>query len=293
MSGTTKIVEETLVRKVRRIPAEGELLVKVGDIVEPETVLAKGTVLNPDVQEIRVYAKLGVDPEQAHRHMLKEEGDEVKQDEVLAIYRSFFGRFTKACRSPIDGTIEVFSKKSGRALIRGLPIPVEAKAHIPGRIVDVTPREGATVETSAAVINGIFGVGGEALGELTTVAESPGEPLTTEMIGEGLRGKVLVGGSIVTMEALRKASKLGASGIVSGSVDQKDLTEFLGHEIGMGVTGGEDINLTLIVTEGFGILPMDDETFRFLNSHEGHRASIDGTTQIRQRMLRPEIIIPL
>jgi hypothetical protein len=103
---------------------------------------------------------------------------------------------------------------------------------------------------------GVFGVGGEALGELTTVAESPGEPLTTEMIGEGLRGKVLVGGSIVTIEALRKASKIGVSGIVSGSVDQKDLTEFLGHEIGMGVTGDEDINFTLIVTEGFGIFPM-------------------------------------
>jgi hypothetical protein len=293
MVSMTKKVEETLVRKVRRIPAEGELLVKVGEIVEPETVLTRGTVLNPDVREIRVYAKLGTGPEEAQKHMLKEEGDEVKRDEVLAIYRSFFSRFTKVCRSPIDGTIEALSKKTGRALIRGLPIPVTVKAHIPGKIVDVTPGEGATVETNAAVINGVFGVGGEALGELTTVVESPGEPLTTERIGEGLKGKVLIGGSIVTIEALRKASKIGVSGIVTGSVDQKDLTEFLGHEIGMGVTGDEDTNLTLIVTEGFGIFPMDDEIFSFLNSHEGYRTSIDGTTQIRQRMLRPEIVIPL
>jgi hypothetical protein len=66
-----KIVEETLVRKVRRIPAKGELLVKVGDVVEPETVLVRGTVLNPDVRAIRVYAKLGVDPGQAQKHMLR------------------------------------------------------------------------------------------------------------------------------------------------------------------------------------------------------------------------------
>ena len=106
-------------------------------------------------------------------------------------------------------------------------------------------------------------------------------------------GKILVGGSIVTLDALKKAVKLGVSGIITGGVDQKDLTDFIGRELGMGVTGVEEAGLTLIVTEGFGVYPMKAETFRFLRSHEGSRASADGTTQIRQRMLRPEIIIPL
>ena len=288
-----KLEEETLVRKVRRIPAQGEVFVDVGDSVDAETVLASGTVVNPEVEEVRVFAKLGIEPEQIERYLLKKEGDTVKKDEVIAIYRSFFDRFTKTCRSPIDGFIEVVLKKTGRVYIRGNPIPVEARAHIPGRIVEVIPGEGAMVETRGALINGVFGVDGEARGELVFAADQPGVPITTEVVGEGHRGKILVGGSVVTLDALRKAAETGVSGIITGGVDQKDLTDFLGHEIGVGVTGMEEVGMTLIITEGFGVYPMREETFRLLKAHEGRRASIDGTTQIRQRMLRPEIVIPL
>ena len=149
------------------------------------------------------------------------------------------------------------------------------------------------VETQGALVNGVFGVGGEARGELAFATDQPGEALTTEVVGAGHRGKVLVGGSVVTLDALRKAVETGVCGIITGGVDQKDLTDFLGHEIGVGVTGAERVGLTLIITEGFGIYPMKDETFGLLKSHEGRQASMDGTTQIRQRMLRPEIVIPL
>jgi len=262
-------VEGTVVRKERRIPTKGEVFVKVGELVEPDTVLARGTVRNPEVHEIRVYSKLGVDPEQVKRYMLKEEGDEVKRDEVIAIYRAFFGRLTRTCRSPIDGHLETLLK-SGAALIRGMPIPVEARAHIPGIVVELIPGEGAVVETRAALINGVFGVGGETIGELIIAVGEPDEALTAEAITNAHKGKVVVGGSLVTLDALRKA-----------------------HEIGVGVTGREEAGPTVIVTEGFGVYPMDGVTFNLLKSHEGKRASIDGTTQIRQRMLRPEIIIPL
>ncbi len=288
-----KLEEETLIRKVRRIPAQGEVFVDVGDMVDAEKVLASGAVVNPEAVEVKVFAKLGVEPGHTERYMLKKEGDQVKKDEVIAIYRAFFGRLTKICRSPMDGFIEVLVKSAGRVLIRGNPIPVEVKAYIPGRIVEVIPGEGAVVETRGALVNGVFGVGGEAQGELFFAVDQPEEALTTEAMGEGLEGKVLVGGSVVTLDALRRAAEKGVSGVITGGVDQKDLTEFLGHEIGVGVTGAERVGLTLIVTEGFGVYPMRDETFGLLRSHEGRQASIDGTTQIRQRMLRPEIIIPL
>jgi len=293
MSRFVKLEEKASVRKIRRIPTQGDVLVAKGDVVEPETVLARGTVVNPDIREVKVYARLRVDPEQVARHMLKEEGDQVKKDEVIAIARSFFGRFTKVCRSPMEGTIEVFSKRAGRVLIRGKPVPVEIRAHIPGRITEIIPEEGAIVETQASIVRGVFGVGGEVHGELVFAVENPGEPLTTEVLSSDQEGRVLVGGSFTTLDAMRKAAKIGVGGIITGGVDQKDLTEFLGGEIGMGVTGGESGVTTLIITEGFGIYPMNQETFRLLKSYEGRKVSIDGTTQIRQRMLRPEVIIPL
>ena len=288
-----KLEEETLIRKIRRIPSQGEVFVEVGDTVDAETVIAGCTVRNPEAEELKVFAKLGVEPDQTDRYMLKKEGDPVAKDEVIAIYRAFFNRFTKTCRSPMDGFLEVFVKSVGRVIVRGNPIPVEVKAHIPGMITEVIPEKGAVVETKGTLVNGVFGVGGETRGELAFAVDQPGEPLTTETMRDSHKGKIIVGGSVVTLDALRKAAKTGVSGIVSGGVDQKDLTDFLGHEIGLGLTGEEKAGPTLIITEGFGVYPMRDETYHLLRSHEGKQVSIDGTTQIRQRILRPEIIISL
>jgi len=285
--------KDTLVRKVRRIPALGEVLVGVGDLVEPETVLAKGTVWNPDVREVRINEELRVFPEEVKKYLLKEEGDEVKEGEVIAIHRSFFSRFTRVCRSPIDGTIEVFSNTSGRALIRGKPIPVDVKAHIPGRVLEVIPNQGAVIETRAAFVQGVFGVGGETVGELVTAVDSPDEVFTAEAVSKEQGGKIVVGGSFITLEALRKLAATAAKAIIVGGMDEEDLTNFLGHEIGLGITGQEKTSLTLIITEGFGVHPMDERVFNLLKSHERRQACVDGSTQIRTRMLRPEIIIPL
>jgi hypothetical protein len=284
--------ENTLVRKVRRIPVPGEILVKVGDSVTPQTVVARGTVVNPDIRDVSVALQLGVHQEETEKYLLKKKGDKVKAGEVIAIRRSFFGRSTKLCRSPIDGTIEDFSKSSGKALIRGEPLPIEVKAHIPGKVVETIPGEGAVIECEATLIRGMFGVGGETLGGLVIPVERADEVLTTEHVLDEHRGKVLVGGSIVTIDALRRASKVGVNGIVVGGVDQKDLTEILGYEIGIGVTGKETIGFTLILTEGFGVQPMDERTFNLLKLNRDRVASIDGSTQIRTRMLRPEVIIP-
>jgi hypothetical protein len=288
-----KLFEDTVVRKERRIPTRGEVLVKPGDKVEPETVVARGVVENPDIRELSIYASLGISPDMVKNYVLKTTGDDVNKDEVIAIYRSFFGRSTKVARSPIDGRIESFSSITGRAIIKGHPIQMMVTAHLPGAVVDVIDGEGAVVETRAAVLQGSFGLGGEAIGELVLAVDSADVPLTSEEIKAEHRGKVVVGGSVVTVDALRAAAKNGVSAVIVGGVDQKDLTEFLGYEIGVGVTGGEDFGFTLIITEGFGVNPMDKARFSLLEKHEGRLACVDGTTQIRSRIQRPEVVVPL
>ena len=60
----------------------------------------------------------------------------------------------------------------------------------------------------------------------------------------------------------------------------------------MAITGTEQVGFTLILTEGFGTIPMAPKTFTLLSGHAGHKASISGATQIRAGVIRPEIIIP-
>ena len=74
--------------------------------------------------------------------------------------------------------------------------------------------------------------------------------------------------------------------------DDSDLKEILGYDLGVAITGTERIGLTLIVTEGFGDIAMAERTFDLLNKREGDFAAINGTTQIRAGVMRPEVVIP-
>ncbi|MBZ0212592.1 MAG: hypothetical protein K8H99_02225, partial [Nitrospirae bacterium] len=48
-----------------------------------------------------------------------------------------------------------------------------------------------------------------------------------------------------------------------------------------------------VVTEGFGYLDMAQRTFELFKSLEGKQGSINGATQIRAGVIRPEVIVPL
>jgi hypothetical protein len=149
------------------------------------------------------------------------------------------------------------------------------------------------VETKGAFIQGIFGVGGESHGTLCVVASSPDAPLSAEDIGDELSGKILVGGSIVTSSALRRAAEVGVKGVITGGITDRDLVEFVGREIGVAITGHEDLPFPLMITEGFGRMRMAERTFSLLKSLDGMEASMNGATQIRAGVIRPEVIVPM
>lgn len=286
-----KVKKAVIVRKTRKLPIKGDILVNVGDNVYSDTIVAR-THVPGDLQIVRVAQILGIELEDTERYMVCKTEDYVKKDEVIAKSSSFFGLFKSFVRSPVEGTIEHISNVTGQVVIREPPLPVEVKAYIPGAVVDVFPKEGVTIETSAAFIQGIFGIGGETEGKLLMVADSPGDALTADRIKPNHKGKILIGGSFVTGDALHKAVKAGVRGVIIGGMDDKDLVDFLGYEIGVAITGHEDVGITLVLTEGFGRMRMSKRTFALLKSFEGKRASISGATQIRAGVLRPEIIIP-
>ena len=89
-----------------------------------------------------------------------------------------------------------------------------------------------------------------------------------------------------------RAKELGVAGLVVGGIHDKDLRALLGYDLGVAITGTEQVGFTLILTEGFGTIPMAAKTFKLLSAHAGRKASISGATQIRAGVIRPEIIIP-
>ncbi|NOY89453.1 MAG: hypothetical protein GXO93_08745 [FCB group bacterium] len=287
-----KVTDNLLIKKHRILPLKGEVIVKVGDKVNPDDVVAR-THLPGNVVPLNVANKLSIPPEDLKEVMLKKEGDPIKEGELIALKKAFIKWFSSKCEATIDGSLESISTITGQILQRGMPIPVEVKAYLKGEVTEVIPNEGVVVECVGAFVQGIFGIGGETSGTLHIVTEDNTTILTEDLINENMAGKVVVGGSLVTAGALKKAIKVGIKGIVIGGFDDKDLRDFLGYDIGVAITGSEDIGVTLVVTEGFGQIDMARKTFELLKTEEGKMVCINGATQIRAGVIRPEVVVPM
>jgi hypothetical protein len=282
---------DTLIRRTRRLPLKGEVVVSAGDPVAPETVVARA-LLPGVLRTVKAAEILGLEPHELPPALRIRQGEGVTAGQVIGETRSFFGLFRSECRASASGTVELISPTTGHIGIREAPTPVEVTAYVRGTVAEVHPGEGVVIETRGALVQGIFGVGGERRGLLRVVVADPSEPLEENRIGPEHARQILVGGSRVTGGALRRASEVGAAGVIVGAMLDQDLVEFLGYDIGVAITGDEKINLTLILTEGFGSIPMAGRTFELLRSLEGREASIDGATQIRAGVIRPEVIVP-
>ena len=285
-----KVTEFELVQKQRILPLKGEITVSVGDKVEPETTVAR-TFLPGSVETKNIAGILSVDPEDIELYLLKKVGETFEKGEVIAQNKGLFGLFKTQIKSSFKGTLESVSKITGQAVLRSEPVPLEIKAYIPGVVKEIYPEEGVLIETWASFIQGIFGIGGERFGRVKFLAESPDSVLDEDKIDESCKDNILVGGGMVTANAIKKAESVGAKGIVTGGIEALDVAEYLGYDIGVAITGSEDIDLTMVVTEGFGHIPMAQKTFELLKKYDGKYASINGATQIRAGVIRPEIVI--
>lgn len=287
-----KVLEKTVFKKERILPLKGEVLVKDGDLLKPDTIVAS-TNLPGNVQMLKVSNILNIDPKDVVDALKVKESQEVKKGDIVAETAGIFGMFKSSVESPVNGTIESISKSTGRVVIREAPIPVEVDAYVSGKVDQVIENEGIILKSNAAFIQGIFGIAGEKRGDLLLVSSSPAEELTADQITPNMKGKILIGGSFLSLDAYKKALSLQVAGIVVGGFNYYDLKAVLGYNLGVAITGTEKLNTALIVTEGYGSIPMSEATFSLLKKNNGKSSSINGATQIRAGVIRPEIVIPI
>ena len=286
-----KATDRTLLRRRRALPIRGRLNVNLGDQVSARDVIARAD-LPGEITPLNVVHRLSIMPAELPAAMLAQVGESITVDQIIARSKGIFGWFRKECRSPVVGIIETISSITGQLMIRGAPLPVQLHAFLSGTVVETIPDEGAVIEAEGAFIQGIFGVGGEAYGPIALGCRRADETLAAEQIESAHRGAVLVGGGRVTAEALKRAVEVGVSAIVTGGIDDQDLRDFLGYDLGVATTGSEKVGVTVIITEGFGDVGMAGRSFELLGSRVGEEAAVNGATQIRAGVQRPEIIIP-
>lgn len=278
------------IRRKRELPASGKVLVGVGDTVEPNTVVAN-TSIQSGVFVVRVTQLLGLEPNEIEGISLVKEGEVVSEGDVLAKHHGLFGLFTSEIKSPVSGTVEYLSSLTGHIGIRLPSKELSLAAYLHGTVTEILSNRGVVIESHCACVQGIFGVGGERTGVLKEIPVKPDELIRVTSFPDQLEGSILFGGAGIGYGALKHAAQKGARAIVTGSIDDQTLHSYLGYQLGIAITGNEKVPLTLIMTEGFGAIPMNEKALMILKKYSGCAASVNGATQVRAGAVRPEILI--
>ncbi|MEM8533946.1 MAG: hypothetical protein AAGF95_24085 [Chloroflexota bacterium] len=300
-AGTSPVITSALARIERRLPQSGEVLVRVGQRVEPEDIIARAFVPGTP-QIINIARALTISPTYIERVMRREVGNKVNKGEVLARSSVLSGR---TCLAPVSGVITAVDSETGYVTITPDPTEYQLQATIRGLVMEVMPYEGVRIETPAAQIYGVFGFGAERSGVLRLLVTDPVEPILPDKIDARCAYAILIGGSGITASALRLAIQKQVRGIIVGSIEEAELREFLGEtsldywRTNIGSWNipvnhkSEEHELTLVVTEGFGNAPMSSPLFELLAEHDRQEALIEGHTHLRNPQIRPRVAIPL
>ena len=288
------IQEQVLIHKLRELPLSGRALVRVGDRVTADTIVLQAD-LPGEIEVVALADRLGLEPEEVAKQLTLRAGDRVAQNQLLLEARYFFGLFRSQIYAPVEGTVEFFTSSNGHLGLRQAAQPLTLQAYVPGVISRVEESRAVEIECAGALIQGAFGVGGERSGVIV-VPDFAADMVITEAAVNNLAelpaDAVLIGGARFTADALFAAARRGVKGVITGSIDSKDLRAFIGYEVGVSMTGDEQIPLSLIVTEGFGHLSISPRILEIAKRYDRRACSLSGATQVRAGAIRPELIIP-
>jgi len=275
LAPVTHILPLTSIRRLRSLPVPGRVLVRAGQKVNASDVIAQATAPSGHhVLDIR--RGLGIpQAAAAERCIVRQVGDKLEKGDVIA---ESGGLFSRIIRTPMDG--EIISISGGQILLRTQTSDLEVRAGFAGTVSDIIKDQGAIIETSGALIQGVWGNGLTDSGMLLLVSNSPDEEINRQQIEVSMRGAIIMGGYCSSADVLRAGADLQLRGMVLSS---------MASEL---VPVAASLKYPVLIIEGFGRTPLNDAAYRLLITSEKRDVSISAALNPPAGE-RPELIIPL
>lgn len=271
----THVLPMTTIRRERRLPVAGTVTARVNERVQAQDVIAEAE-LAPRHYFLDLSRGLGVPVREAARHLVKEEGARVEAGEVLA---GPVGLARRTVRAPADGKIAAITE--GRVLFQARGRPYELRAGFPGTVISTDSERSVMLETTGALIQGVWGNGKQDFGVLRLVGEGAGSALQTRSLDLQLRGAVLAAGYCENPAPLHQATELSVRGLILGG---------LASEL---IPVARRLPYPVVVMEGFGKLPLCQPIFQLLTNNAGRDVALEARPSEPHAAQRPEVIIPL
>ncbi|MDD2694413.1 MAG: hypothetical protein PHD58_00630 [Anaerolineales bacterium] len=265
----------TTIRRERLLAGAGRVVARKGQKLNAADVIAEAES-SPDYLLLDVARGLGVAKNRADTYMQVKSGDEVVEGDLIA---GPVGSFKRVVRTPRTGRVAAVG--GGQVFLKLATTPFELRAGFPGIVVELVSERGAVIETTGALVQGVWGNGRIDCGLLSVLAKAPGEPLLPGNLDVGLRGSVVLAGHCAAREALAAAAELSLRGLILAS-----LAAAL-------IPTAQQVSFPVIVVEGFGELEMNPAAYQLLSTNEKREVALNAEPWDRFHGQRPEIIIPL
>lgn len=293
------VVRDHELRVVRRLPANAEVKVRAGERITDGHVLARTDPKTAAVK-IPVSEQLGVASQDAAKYLMRPVGSTFGAGEGMARARK--GLRNVVVAAPVAGVLLSLDSDTGIALIAPGGAG-DVLSLIPGDIEFVDGKQSVSIRTVGSRLMGIVGFGPNASGVIHVLAQKPGDDLSDAKLTADLAGKIVVGGSHATAATIRRLVELGAVALITGGFVEKEIQASLGvpsedrlalWRLAPGeasIAESAPTRLTLMATEGFGVLPMHPAAFALLKELHGVPAVLLPATRVTGHLARPQLIV--
>jgi hypothetical protein len=264
----------------RKLVGNGKISVVVNQEISSSDILGQ-SARNAGFFSVKIAKLLGVDPEEGAKYLQRPIGSKIYKGELLGLKSSLFGK--KFVTAPTDGILDFYDPDKGELRLKSLPKVIPLTSGVYG-IVDAVNHQTGEILIKAMVteITGVLGIGGERGGVLSIINNSSGL-LSQRQITADMSNHIIVAGSLILSEGLKKAVECGVYGIITGGLNARDYKAMSGN-LDPSQKMGADPGISIVATEGFGSLPIGDDIVKVVSKSNGKYVFLSGNSA---RLLLP------
>jgi len=257
-----------------------------------------GTIILQEIQDyplepvnLNVAQQLGIEPHELLPYMKRKKGEFVMQGELLAermslpnpmllqLFPEASAKIYANVQAPCSGTIKEINSQTGMVTICYDQKPHRMYANCFGRVHKIFNHQETIIVIKAIKIDGKIGFGQEIGGKLVIYQQ-----------GSICSGDIVFTNKSVTSNDLLFFQEEQIAGLICNTITYSCIKLFLQKDIGVVLTGGEQLPFTIMVMKGFSHYHLNDNYNLFL-SNAGKYVLIKPQTQIRAGATRPTIYI--
>lgn len=273
-------VEKDVVTRVTRVlRGKGQLNVNAGQTVSPEEIIGS-TAISPGFRTLNLSTLLSVSPKDVEKYLKRKIGQRIYRGELLAFKKEWLFGGKKVITAPTDGILDFLNNKTGELKIVFFSKKADLPAGVYGIVENVDADKGQVViRTQVSRVRGIFGSGRSREGTLH-ILNKKDDLISKGVIETKYGDHILVGGGLFFKDTISAAISVGVSGIITGGINAKDYRGMVNGRLAFPQKLNNDIGISIVVCEGFGVVSIGDDIFEILSEYEGKFVFIDGNQAV-------------